>query len=143
MYYRGTPVLWQSKRQGIRATSTCQAEYQAVYDSIMLYRSQGLLDWFLEDKALPLTFVDNQSALHLSKSTLVTKKSKHVLLRYHTVRDHARDLCFVPTKENRADGLTKQIPQPKLLEMFAPAEAYYKHGDEYPDFEYVFTAGVF
>ena len=124
LYYRETPILWQSKRQGIRATSTCQAEYQAVYDSIMLSRSQGFLDWYLDDRTCPLIFVDNQSAIALSKSSLVTKKSKHILLRYHTVRDHARDLCFVPTQHNRADGLTKQIPQPKLLEIYAPAGVY-------------------
>ena len=27
VYYKGTPVVWSSKRQSITATSTCESEY--------------------------------------------------------------------------------------------------------------------
>jgi len=118
IYHRGTPIAWSSKRQTIRATSTCEAEYVGMYDTIKLSLAQGYLDWFLEDRSLPLTFCDNQSALHLSDSSLVNKKSKHMLLRWHMVRDYKEELCYVPTDVNKADPLTKALPAHKYMSLF-------------------------
>ena len=70
---------------------------------------------------IPLTFCDNKSALSVSKSTITTKKSKHMSLRFHMVRDHCRDLCYVPTGENKADPLTKGLVGEKYLSMFKHA----------------------
>jgi hypothetical protein len=65
-----------------------------------------------------LVFTDNQSALALSRSTIVTKKSKHIALRYHVVRDHVKNLCYCPTDVNKADPLTKGLPGAKYMRLF-------------------------
>jgi hypothetical protein len=124
MYHRGCPIVWSSKRQSLKATSTCESEYVALYDTIKFSQSQGYLDWFVEDGSLPLIFCDNQSALNLSKSSLVTKKSKHMNLRYHIVRDFARDLCYCPTDVNRADPLTKPLVGGKYVSMFLASSVH-------------------
>jgi hypothetical protein len=122
LYHRGTPICWSAKRQTIRATSTCEAEYCALYDTIKLSLSQGFLDWYgMTGEKIPLTFCDNKSALSVSKSTITTKRSKHMSLRLHMVRDHCRDLCYVPTGENKADPLTKGLVGEKYLSMFKHA----------------------
>lgn len=97
MYYRGTPILWSSKRQSIRATSTCEAEYVALYDAIKLSQSAGFLDWFDQglDGDLPTLFCDNQSAIAVAKTDLPTKRSKHMLLRFQMVKDHFKSLCLL------------------------------------------------
>lgn len=118
MYHRGTPILWTSKRQGIRATSTCEAEYVALFDAIKITKSQGFVEGLDEGKELPTIFSDNQSALKVAESTLPTKKSKHMLLRFHEVKDHVRSLCFVPTGINRADPLTKPLTSDKYVGLF-------------------------
>ena len=118
LYFKGTPVAWRSQRQAIRAYSTCEAEYIGIFDSIRLTQAQGFLDWFIEHDNVPLIFSDNQSALKLSESALVTKRSKHFMLRYHLVRDHFRSLCFCPGDINRADGLTKPVPARTYIEIF-------------------------
>ena len=119
LYHRGMPVIWSSKRQTVRAGSTCEAEYVALYDTIRLTQSQGYLDWFLgEDREFPLVFGDNESSLALSRSSIVTKRSKHIHLRYHTVRDFAKHLAYCPTDLNRADPLTKALPRDKYLGLF-------------------------
>ena len=118
MYHRGVPIVWSSKRQSIRATSTCESEYVALYDTIRLCENQGYLDWFLQERKLPLVFSDNQSALKMSQSTVVTKRSKHIDLRYHKVRDHFKDLCWCPSDLNRADPLTKPLSGQKYLGIF-------------------------
>ena len=93
IYHRGCPFAWQSRRQGCRAVSTCEAEYMGLYDTVLLSRSQGFLEWF-GNRSLPLIFSDNTSALAVAKNSLVTQRSKHILLKYHTVREHFSDLCW-------------------------------------------------
>ena len=83
-------------------------------------RSQGYLGWFLENRDIPLVFVDNLSAVALSQNSLVTKRSKHISLRFHEVREYCRDLCYCPTDLNLADPLTKPLPASKYLGMFKP-----------------------
>ena len=94
----------------------------AAYDAIRLSLSQGYLDWFIEEGNIPLLFVDNQSAIAVAKNSLITKRSKHMNLRFHTVRDYAKDLCYCPTDLNRADPLTKPLANRKYLSMFKPQE---------------------
>merc|ERR1712216_92068 len=118
LYYKGCPLVCSSKRQSIRATSTCEAEYVAMYDAIRLTMNQGYLDCFQETGELPLLFSDNQSALVLADSSLITKRSKHVQLRFHMVRDHVRSLCYCPTDLNKADPLTKPLMSSKDLSLF-------------------------
>ncbi len=131
LYHRGTPVCWSAKRQTIRATSTCEAEYVGIYDTIKLSLSQGFLDWFLHERELPLVFTDSQSALGLSNAALVTKRSKHIDLRYHVVRDYCKDLAYCPTGVNRADPLTKPMRSDKYLSLFMtpvsedPSDTFY------------------
>jgi hypothetical protein len=118
LYYKGTPVCWSARRQGIRALSTCEAEYVAAFDTIQMVRGQGYLDYFLEADDIPLLFCDNQSTIALSKSSIVTKKSKHMQLRFHTVKDHFKSLCYCPSLLNRADPLTKPLTSDRYIDVF-------------------------
>ena len=82
-----------------------------MYDCIRLCQGQGYLRWFLgAKKELPLTFVDNKSALALSRTSVTTKRSKHYALRYLLVRDYFKDFGYVPTDLNLADALTNPSP---------------------------------
>ena len=118
LYYRGTPIAWKARRQTIRALSTCESEYVAIFDTIQLSRQQGWLEWFEEGRDLPLIFSDSQSALALTKNSIITKKSKHMSIRYHEVKDRCKDLCFVSSGLNRADPLTKPLHGGKYLALF-------------------------
>ena len=123
LYYRGVPVCWSAKRQDVRAGSTCESEYVAIHDTIKLCQGNGFLDWLLEQgKQVPLIFTDNKSALDLSKSSVITKRSKHISLRYHVVRDHCKSLCYVPTDLNKADPFTKPLHGGKYLALFKTDE---------------------
>lgn len=52
------------------------------------------------------------------KSSVVTKRSKHINLRYHMVRDHVKSLCYCPTDRNLADPLTKGLAGGKYISLF-------------------------
>jgi len=118
LYYRGCPVVWSARQQGIRATSTCEAEYVACYDCIRIIEGQGFLDYVLKEGEFPLVFIDNMSALDMSRSSIVTKRSKHINLRFHVVRDYTKNLCWVPTDRNLADPFTKPLVGGKYLSLF-------------------------
>ena len=86
LYYKGCPVLWSSRRQSIRARSTCEAEYVGLYDTIQMVEGQSFLSWFNLNSNFPLVFSDNQSSITVANSTLATKRTKHFLLRFHHVK---------------------------------------------------------
>ena len=118
LYCRGTPVCWKSKKQTIRSLSTCEAEYVGIFDVIQLSKQQGWYDWFEDSRELPLVFTDSMSALALSKNSTITKKSKHMNIRYREVKDHCKVLCFVKSGLDRADPLTKALHNGKYLALF-------------------------
>ena len=120
------------EQQSVLASSTCEAEYVALYDTIRMTEAQGYLDFFLENKTLPLIFCDNKAALDLASTTVVSKRSKHINLRYHKVRDHVQDLCYCPTDNNKADPLTKPLGRSKCIGLFKCPEA-----DETSKYDYV------
>ncbi len=122
LYHRGVPVVWKSKKQGIRATSTMEAEYCAMYDCVRLSEEQGYLKWYLENESanFPLVFNDNKSALALSETSVSTKRSKHMHLRLHMIRDYVKDLCYCNTDINLADTFTKPLSHEKYVGLFEP-----------------------
>ena len=68
---------------------------------------------------MPIIFSDNKSALALAKSSIITGKSKHFLVRAHIIKEYADSLCYCPTGVNKSDGLTKGgVGEDKLLQLF-------------------------
>nr|GEY96698.1 retrovirus-related Pol polyprotein from transposon TNT 1-94 [Tanacetum cinerariifolium] len=61
---------------------------------------------------------DNQSAIHLAKNSMFLKRTKHIDVRYHWIRDSIEDVMFelnkVHTDDNASDMLTKAVAREKL-----------------------------
>ncbi|GKB69948.1 putative RNA-directed DNA polymerase [Tanacetum coccineum] len=61
---------------------------------------------------------DNQSAIHLAKNSMFHKRTKHIDIHYHWIRDVIEDGMFelnkVHTDDNRSDMLTKTVAREKL-----------------------------
>jgi hypothetical protein len=62
-------------------------------------------------------YCDNSGAIAQAKEPRTHKRAKHVLRRYHLIREIiGRDdvkVCKVHTNDNIADPLMKPLPQPK------------------------------
>jgi hypothetical protein len=60
--------------------------------------------------------VDNQSAIKQAEAPIDHEMSRHVDLRSHFLREQVRldnlTLSYVPTTEQWADALTKNLPAP-------------------------------
>jgi energy-converting hydrogenase A subunit M len=63
----------------------------------------------------PITInCDNTSAISISKNTVMHSKNKHILIKYHFLRDHVTQeivkIVYLDTKEQIADIFTKPLP---------------------------------
>jgi hypothetical protein len=100
------------------AQNASEAEYivlaragkEAVHYRRLLH-SMGIL------QTQPITaYDDSQSAINLTMAPAVTKKSKHIHVRYHLIRDYSRQgivrMVKVPGTDNPADLLTKTLSLP-------------------------------
>lgn len=63
-------------------------------------------------------YMDNQSAIRLIKNPEFHKRSKHIDVRYHFIRDKYEEKCFdleyIDTNNMLADIFTKALPAPKF-----------------------------
>ena len=121
--YAGGPVLWLSKRQSVVALSTAEAEYVAAFDATR--EAAWLRQLYLDItgcECTPLTlYIDNTSAICIANNSATTKRSKHMDVRYHYVREEVNSLhiktVHCPTVEMIADILTKPVPRPRYDEL--------------------------
>jgi hypothetical protein len=109
-------VSWASRQQKCVATSSTEAEYIALSEVtkeiLWISRIGHYLDLPSEQIRV---YEDNQGAMKIAKSTCTHKKSKHVNIRYHFVREHVAEgkivLTWIPTNNMLADLLTKPVAE--------------------------------
>lgn len=112
----GGPVTWACQRQKSVSLSTTEAEYVAASNATReaVWLRQLLLEVGKEVNATTLC-VDNQSAIKLIKNPVFHKKSKHIDVSYHFVREKYEDnvinVKYVHTTEQLADIYTKALPK--------------------------------
>ena len=127
-------VMWRSVKQRIIASSTMESEYIAM--SHCVDEIQYIRDLILEicrngdevimecsnDDAVNniLTAVtlygDNTASIVVGNASFHTKRSRHINVRFHNVKDAVRgnliSLEYIPSKKNKADFFTKCLGIP-------------------------------
>ena len=129
VYYRGVALLWSSRKQTIVATSTAAAEYCAIHDAIELTKGHGFLAALVPgDVEFPKIFNDNQSALAISKQTIPSRKSRHLMIRMANVHQYQDRLNFISSGLNLGDQFTKaNMSREKLKQLFEPGSYAYEY----------------
>ncbi|GJV88435.1 retrovirus-related pol polyprotein from transposon TNT 1-94 [Tanacetum coccineum] len=88
---------------------------EAVKESIWL---KGLLIELGVNLRSVIVNCDNQSAIHLSRNAMFHKRTKHINVRYHFIREIVKskeiEVAKIGTKDNAADAFTKVVPGPKF-----------------------------
>ena len=130
--------MWRSQKQRSVALSSCESEYMAANEAgreavwlARLYKEDfghddlsvttyGDLSEKEFEGSLPLTiYEDNVGAIHLSRNPVAHKRSKHIEIRYHWLRDKVREgllkLSKIDTKLNTADIFTKPTKRETFL----------------------------
>ena len=123
VYMRGAPVAWQSRLQPTAATSTMETEYMAAYAAIQeivwirgVMTELGLKGFQLSKDASPTILnMDSKGAIDLAQNPVNHKRSKHIRIKYHWIREQVGGniirLNHVPTAEMTADMMTKALPE--------------------------------
>ena len=112
------PVAYKSQKQQSVALSSTEAEYMGqtlAATNVMWVR--GLLKELEIEGTVPkgatIIYADNQGAIKLAENPVFQKRSKHIAIRYHYIRDLIKQgdisLEYRSTKEMIADGLTKPL----------------------------------
>lgn len=112
-------ISWSVRKQKTVATSSCEAEYMAAYEStqecIWLRMLTKELGWDFTPKPTTI-FCDNKAAILLSEDPTAHARVKHFDIKYHFIRERAQmgDIIvkYVHTRDNVADMFTKALPKP-------------------------------
>ena len=117
----GGAVSWKSSKQETVADSTTEAEYIAASDAAK--EAVWIKKFITELGIVPSIanpvdlYCDNNGAIAQAKEPRSHQRSKHILRRFHLIREiiDRRDvkICKVPTDDNIADPLTKPLAQQK------------------------------
>ena len=113
-------IAWSSQGQKCTAQSTTEAEYiaacMATKEAIWLRRLLHSIG-YPQHVPTPL-FGDNQSAIRLVKNPEYHKRTKHIDIQYHFIREkfeHGEiDISYISTDLQLADILTKALPRDKF-----------------------------
>lgn len=118
--YGGGAISWSSERQKSVSLSTAESEYIAGSNCVReLIWLRKIFNEILDIKSLKITlFMDNESAIRLIKNPEFHKRTKHIDIRYHFIREHYEkqefNLEHVNTNEMTADVFTKALPAPNF-----------------------------
>ncbi|GAU31820.1 hypothetical protein TSUD_58210 [Trifolium subterraneum] len=112
-------ISWRTKKQLTVSRSSSEAEYKALAAATceMQWLLYLLNDLQVQSIKLPVLFCDNQSALHIAANPVFHKRTKHLEIDCHIVRERLNSgmMKFLPvsTKNQLADFFTKPLlPQP-------------------------------
>ena len=117
----GPLVSWRCRKQATVALSTCEAEYMALTEAVQ--EAKFLKQLCVDLNVVQVSYrvvvnVDNQGAINLAKNPMYHKRSKHIQVKYHFIRDEIRsgkiELQYIPTEDNVADIFTKPVTKVKL-----------------------------
>jgi hypothetical protein len=104
-------IMWTSRRQATVASSTIEAEYVAVSEAAReAVWLRGLLDKLgVAPKDPTPLWCDNQGAIRLARNPGMHRRTKHIAIRWHLIRDGVVRLGYVPTASQVADIFTKAL----------------------------------
>ena len=121
VYLWGAPIAWQARLQPTVATSSMESEYMAAYAAIQeilwvrgVLSELGYNEYDLDSSQPPTSlFMDSKSAINLAENPVHHKRSKHIRVKYHWIREQVGakvvKLVHVPTADMVADIFTKGL----------------------------------
>ncbi|MCP4115733.1 MAG: Ty1/Copia family ribonuclease HI [Desulfobacteraceae bacterium] len=111
-------VSWIAQRQPVVALSSTEAEYVALSSAAQqaVWLRQLLKNLGCEQHQPTTVYEDNQGAICLARNPIAHKKTKHIEIRHHYIREKVADktlaLKYIGTTDMAADIFTKALARP-------------------------------
>ena len=124
-YVWGNLVTWRSKKQGVVARSSAEAEYRSMANGVCeLLWIRRVLEELKMEIDLPMKlFCDNKAAISIAHNPVQHDRTKHVEVDRHFIKENldAGIICipFVGTADQTADILTKGLFRPVFEKMIS------------------------
>ena len=124
-------ISWYSGSQPVIAQSSAEAEYYAAgfaaNEAIWLKQLLESLGFSQETITI---YEDNLACIALTKNPQFHKKTKHIQVKYHVIRQYVENqilkFIYIPTKDQLADMFTKGLPGCKLRSILTSIGLYRK-----------------
>nr|XP_040254971.1 uncharacterized mitochondrial protein AtMg00810-like [Aegilops tauschii subsp. strangulata] len=122
VYLGPSLISWSSKRQPTVSPSSAEAEYRAMANAVAecSWLRQLLQELLLDVPKATIVYCDNVSAVCLSANHVHHRRTKHIELDIHFVREQVAlgriRVLHVPTAQQFADVMTKGLPTPTFEE---------------------------
>lgn len=114
----GQPVHWRSKRQNVIAGSSTEAELMAMNLGALTLKWVKMLsmsDFGIKNNDTVL-YGDNQSTVSICKDPQSSDRTRHIDGKFKKIQELIKNevlrIKWIPTYEQLADCLTKQLPKP-------------------------------
>ena len=120
VFLGGTAISWLSRAQKTVALLSTEAEYLSLSDTCrqVVWINSVLRELHIQVHSVPLCG-DNQGSIFIATNAVQEKRTKHIDIRYHYIRQVVEQgevtLYYVPSEQNPADMLTKNLARDKFL----------------------------
>lgn len=115
-------VSWSSRKQKSVSRSSTEAEYRALANTTSeVIWIQNMMAELGITVQIPLLWCDNLGATNLTVNPVYHSRMKHVQIDVHFVRDQVAQkkltVCYLSTKDQIADILTKPLSKGRFLQL--------------------------
>jgi histone deacetylase 1/2 len=115
-------VSWNAKKQASVSRSSTEAEYKALANATaeLIWVEALLRELGVKLQQKPCLWCDNLGATYLSVNPVFHARTRHTEIDFHFVRERVAsnrlDIRFISSKDQVADGFTKDLPVRNLDE---------------------------
>ena len=116
IFYGNALISWKSKLGAGVKLSTAEAEYVCAMHASkeIMWLKNVLRELHLENKEAVIIHEDNQACIKMAENPIVNGRNKHMCTKMHYIRERVQEkdvkLVYIPTKQQMADILTKNLP---------------------------------
>ena len=121
-------ISWRSKKQSHTGDSSCYAEYIALHSASQeaiflreLLQELGFLKPDAEGCSPTTLLCDNEATTRLTQDHMWHPNTKHICVKYHSIRDNVHEgilkVIRIPSADNLSDILTKATDRATFLHL--------------------------